>query len=55
MKTLATALTLSTLLAGGALAQTAGLPPTQFIVVGCIGNLSMYTSLEVAFWNEKFA
>src|SRR4028118_55250 len=46
------ALALSTLLAGSALAQTAGLPPTQFNVVGSIGNLSMYTSREVPFWNE---
>jgi TRAP-type C4-dicarboxylate transport system substrate-binding protein len=33
-------------------AQTTGLPPTTFNVVGSIGNLSMYTNREVPFWNE---
>ncbi len=52
MKTFTAALTLSALFTSGALAQTAGLPPTQFNVVGSIGNLSMYTNREVPFWNE---
>jgi TRAP-type C4-dicarboxylate transport system substrate-binding protein len=34
-----------------AAAQT--LPPTQFNVVGSIGNLSMYTAREAPFWNER--
>lgn len=37
---------------GAAEAQTTGLPNTTFNVVGSIGNLSMYTSREVPFWNE---
>ncbi len=40
------------LCAGGANAQTTGLPSTTFNVVGSIGNLSMYTNREVPFWNE---
>ncbi len=52
MKTL-TALGLAGILAApGATAQTQGLPPTQFNVVGSIGNLSMYLNREVPFWNE---
>ena len=34
------------------MAQTQGLPATAFNVVGSIGNLSMYLSREVPFWNE---
>lgn len=41
-----------TLAATSASAQTQGLPPTTFNVVGSIGNLSMYTQREVPFWNE---
>lgn len=37
---------------GPSFAQTQGLPPTTFNVVGSIGNLSMYTQREVPFWNE---
>ena len=33
-------------------AHAQGLPATSFNVVGSIGNLSMYTSREVPFWNE---
>ena len=41
-----------TLATGPSFAQTQGLPPTTFNVVGSIGNLSMYTQREVPFWNE---
>lgn len=53
MKTIALAtLTALGLSVGAAQAQTTGLPNTTFNVVGSIGNLSMYTSREVPFWNE---
>ncbi|MCB1807118.1 MAG: TRAP transporter substrate-binding protein DctP, partial [Candidatus Competibacteraceae bacterium] len=50
-KIIRAALTLTLpLLAGGALA--ADLPATQFNVVGSIGVLSMYKSVEAPFWSE---
>jgi TRAP-type C4-dicarboxylate transport system substrate-binding protein len=53
IKTVAACLTLAGALAAGtAAAQTPALPNTTFNVVGSIGNLSMYVSREVPFWNE---
>lgn len=51
MKSLLPIAALATSLMGSA-ALAQALPPTSFNVVGSIGNLSMYTSREVPFWNE---